>query len=94
MKQSTFTSNNASQGAALIALGKMNYDYSTSSFQRNTAQYGGDLASVPTSLRLQIYRVEPFFLYLTSVTTKDLLSSSSTVKSFPYVNFESVEINL
>ncbi len=80
LTESTFTSNNASQGAALIALGIMNYDYSTSTFQTNTAQYGGVLASIPTSLRLKIYYVEPFFLYLDSVTRKDLLSSSSTVK--------------
>jgi len=80
LTQSTFTSNNASQGAALVALGVQKYDYSTSTFQTNTALYGGDFASVPTSLRLKIYYVEPFYLYLDSVTTKELLSSSSTVK--------------
>jgi len=74
----------------------MNYDYSTSTFQHNTAQYGGDLASVPTSLRLRIYYVEPFFLYLDSVTTKDLLSSSSTVKLFlfEYISSSSLEIDI
>jgi len=78
LRQSTFTANNASEGAALIVLNEMNFAYSTSLFKQNTAQYGGDMASIPTSLRLRIYRFESSFLYI-NITAKDLLSHAQTV---------------
>ena len=81
LKQSTFTGNTASQGAALMAIKEMNFDYSTSLFIKNTADYGGDLTSTPTSLSLKIYYVNPYFLYLKDITPQDLLSHPSTVKS-------------
>jgi len=80
LTQSAFTSNNASEGAALIALNQMNFVYSTSSFEQNTATYGGDVASMPTSLRLKIYSFESYFLFIDNITAQDLLSNPSTVK--------------
>jgi len=84
LRESTFTKNAASEGAALIALNEMNFAYSTSSFQQNTAVYGGDMASLPTSLRLRIYHFESYFLYVDDITAKDLLSHPATVKN-PFV---------
>jgi len=82
LRQSTFAKNNASEGAALIALNKMSFAYSTSSFQQNTAKYGGSLASIPTSLRLRIYHFESYFLYINDIAAKDILSHPSTVTIF------------
>ena len=79
LKQSTFTGNSASQGGALMALKEMNFDYSTSLFEKNAAEYGGAFTSIPTSLRIRIYYVESYFLYLSGVTPQDLLSNPSTV---------------
>jgi len=78
LKQSIFQRNNASQGAALAALRTMNFDYSTSSFQDNTAIYGRDITSIPTSLRLKIYSVDSYFLYLNETSPQDLLSNPAT----------------
>jgi len=80
LRQNTFIGNNASEGAALIALKEMNFIYSASSFKQNTALYGGDVASIPTSLRLKIYRFESYFLFVDNITAQDLLSNPSTVK--------------
>lgn len=62
-----------------MALNQMNFAYSTSSFKLNTAQYGGDMSSIPTSLRLKIYHFESYFLFI-NVTAKTLLSHAKTVK--------------
>jgi len=79
LRQSSFIRNNASEGAALIALNQMNFAYSTSSFKQNT---GGDMASMPTSLRLKIYSFESYFLFVDDITAKDLLSNPSIVNKF------------
>jgi len=79
LRQSSFTQNNASEGAALITLKEMNFIYSTSIFQGNTAVYGGDITSIPASLRLRIYYFDSYFLYLKDVTAQDILSKSTTV---------------
>ena len=82
LRQSSFILNNASEGGALIALQEMNLAYSTSSFKQNTAVYGGDVTSMPTSLRLKIYSFESYFLFVDDITAKDLLSNPSTVNNF------------
>jgi len=56
----------------------MNINYSTSSFDKNTAVYGGNVTSIPTSLNLKIYSVNSYFLYLKNITSEDLLSNPST----------------
>lgn len=86
LRESTFTDNSASEGAALIALEEMNFVYSTTSFTGNTATNGGDVASMPTSLRLKIYSFESYFLFVDDITAKDLLSDSKTVK-LPFKKF-------
>jgi len=80
LTQSTFTGNSAEQGASLVSLGAMNYEYSTTTFIRNTAKYGGDLTSVPSSLRLRIFYFDPYFLYFDDITVADLFARPSTVK--------------
>ena len=56
----------------------MNYEYSTSSFSRNTATYGPDLTSTPSYIRLKIYYVDPYFLYLDDPTVDDLFAHPAT----------------
>ena len=93
LRQSTFTRNNAVEGAALIALKEMNFAYSTSLFEGNTAVYGGDITSVPASLRLRIYYFDSYFLFLKDITAEDILSNPTTVviyDSTAFSTFESV----
>jgi len=86
LRRSSFIGNHASEGAALIALQEMNLAYSASSFKQNTAVYGGDVASTPTSLRLRIYDFESYFLFINNTSVQDILSSPTTVKIFLFVN--------
>jgi len=78
----------------LRALGTTNFDTAMSTFKNNTAKIGGDLATNPTQLRLVIYQVDEYFLFLTNITTDYMLSHSGTVKQFFWFSSHFIENNL
>ncbi len=70
----------ADYGAALRALGTINFDNATSIFKNNTAKIGGYLATNPSQLRLVIYQVDDYFLFIPNITVPYMLSHPETVK--------------
>jgi len=80
LSQSLFEDNTAYVGAALRALGTTNFDTATSTFKDNTAEIGGVLATNPTQLRLVIYEVDEYFLFLETIDAAYMLTHSGTVK--------------
>ena len=66
-------------GAALRALGTANFDKTNSKFVNNQAEIGGDLATNPTQLRLVIYQVDDYFLFLENIEPDYMLAHSGTV---------------
>jgi len=94
-RKSYFRNNTAYVGAALRALGTTNFDSATSTFQNNTAQIGGVLVTNPTQLRLVIYQVDDYFLFLQNIDVPYMLSHSETVKGpFDFFLFDLKEKNL
>ena len=79
LSESLFQENTAYVGAALRALGTANFDATSSQFVDNTAEIGGDLATNPTQLRLVIYQVDDYFLFLEEIDPEYMLAHSGTV---------------
>jgi len=79
ISDSLFQKNIAKVGAALRAFGTTNFDSTTSQFVGNVAEIGGTLATNPTQLRLIIYKVEDYFLFLDDLDPSYLLSHPGTV---------------
>lgn len=63
-----------------MAFGIMNFERMKSTFSDNKAQYGGNIATYPTQLKVMIYEVDEAFLFLeTSPTPQYMLNHPGTV---------------
>ena len=62
-----------------MSFNNMVFDYTTSKFEGNIAEYGGDLATIPKKLRLRIFEVRETFLVISNISIDYMMSDSATV---------------
>lgn len=81
IQDNVFSKNKALQGAVLMSLWTMVFmDSSTNVFEANLATYGSDVATNPVSLRLQVYQVSSYYVFLDTASPSKMLANDETVR--------------
>jgi len=64
-----------------MSLGTLVFAYQSSNiFEANLATYGPDVATYPTYLRLQVYQVSSYYVFLNTASPSKMLANDETVR--------------